>query len=250
MFKRTLGFGTAILIFLSQCCFAQNDSYFDGSNTRFSSEKDSHFDGFNSGIGSACSWFTIKERLNASVPSATIFKTKTFINPSGVSGNAFVGYGKTLRGKYYLGSEMFVNLINASQEIHNVLSGPDGDLVFSTNVRIGKNWGINFLPGYKLNPKTLFYTRWGCVWTFFQERQNASFNGRSFFDTGVNKYVLGASFGFGLMKIISKNISLRLDYNYAYYGSIFNDHWLPFSAWTVESHLSPSSNQLALTVNL
>src|SRR3990167_11342055 len=98
---------------------------------------------------------------NASVINATGSLTASpVINPTGIVGGLFGGYGQYFSNIYYLGGELFVNASGANTKYD---ASTLGGLVstYYSKVTVRNSYGFGLLPGLKLNDTSLLYVRLG-----------------------------------------------------------------------------------------
>lgn len=127
----------------------------------------------------------------------------------------FAGNGTRLDKHLYLGGEVFLNIGSnntSTQTINNNF--------LATKIYTKYAFGIDVLPGYALNDKTLFYARVGMVKSDFQLKGNVTQAG---IDAGIVQgpaspiAILGARFGLGVRQALNKSISLRGEWVYSAY---------------------------------
>ena len=150
--------------------------------------------------------------------------------PSGGIMGAFVGYGMYFDQWYnaYLGVEAFGAYSAARTDyeldLDNVtrVGSPDRFSAFKTNVEGKSNYGIDVIPGIKLNPATLFYVRLGYNWANIDVKQTAIANKGStslfFPQRNVKVEKMGEPGGFhygtGIEYAIYEGISVRAEYTH------------------------------------
>lgn len=106
------------------------------------------------------------------------------LTPSGGVLGAFIGYGMYFEQFYnaYLGLEAFGAFSAARAdyevELDNLarVGQPDQFNKFKTHVEAESNYGIDVIPGIKLNPATLLYVRLGYNWTNIEITQTIGAN--------------------------------------------------------------------------
>ena len=171
---------------------------------------------------------------------------------SGGVGGGFIGYGHYFGSEWwgaYLGLEIFGNWSGASTDYElqvatdtaGVLS--DFDL-YTAKFKVKSNYGIDVLPGVKLNPATLFYVRLGYNWAnisvdeTFDSNINTVSELNSSSDSG-SETPGGFHYGVGIESTFYDNWSVRAEYTHTDFNNVDSD-------WG--SEISPGGNQFLLGV--
>lgn len=162
------------------------------------------------------------------------FATNTTVDPrlmaaGGIMGG-FIGYGMYFSQFYntYLGIEAFGAFSAARTDYELLLdnlsrlSNPDHLSELKTHVEGKSNWGVDFIPGIKLNPATLFYVRLGYNWSNIDIKQTviAKKDSTSLFFPQTNTKLEemaepgGFHYGVGIEYAIYEGISVRAEYTH------------------------------------
>lgn len=174
--------------------------------------------------------YRVRESVNISGASLN-----PVINPVGVVGGLFFGYGKYIQDLYYVGAEIFGNYSGANTAYSLGLGGANGAYYNKVNVR--GSYGIALLPGIKINDTLLAYIRLGFNRANFKTKE--SFNSPS-----TNAYAIrtttrnGFNFGLGLETLVYEDWSVRSEFTHTTYSS--------FSSSGFSTSFNPSDNQFML----
>lgn len=164
-------------------------------------------------------------------------------------GGGFIGYGHYF-GEFwgaYLGLELFGNWSGAETdyELQTADVGAGGALtdvdLYKASFRVKSNWGIDVLPGIKLNPATLFYVRLGYNWANVDVDESFTGGGNNVtVDSGGDGDNTGGfHYGVGIESTFYDNWSVRAEYTH----TDFNDFTTDFG-----SEISPAGNQFLLGI--
>lgn len=237
-----------VVLFLSSACFADD---LEKNDCSCSSKKTlSLSDGFYLGIGGGYSWYSIQRKVQATILDSPLFREKNFVNPEGVIGTLFVGYGHSIKERGYLGAEIFGNLTGADKKISTTIFQPLGEFKYNTKTSTDFSYGVSLLPGYKVNDRSLIYLRLGFVRARFKEKEKESLldapNGTPFLQSTFDHYANGFSYGFGFEEAVYWRLSLRAEFTHTIYQSFRNTYTSFVSSTTAK--LQPSNNQFTLAL--
>lgn len=236
------------VLFLSSACFADG---LEKNDRPFSSKKTlSLSDGFYLGIGGGYSWVSVRRNIHATILGDPLFREKAFVNPDGFMGTLFVGYGRSIKERGYLGTELFCNLTGADEKISTAIFQPLGGFTYNTKTSTDFSYGVSLLPGYKVNDRSLIYFRLGYVRARFKEKEKESLlnapNGTPFLQLTFDRYANGFSYGFGFEEAVYRRLSLRAEFTHTSYQSFWNTYTSFVSSTTAK--LQPSNNQFTLAL--
>ncbi|SRR3990167_855353 len=161
---------------------------------------------------------------NASVINATGSLTASpVINPTGVVGGLFGGYGQYFSDIYYLGGELFANASNASSKysVATTASGSAFPASYYAKVSIQGSYGFGLLPGLKLNDASLLYLRLGYNRVSIKGQETATIGGVSSSNSKTN-WSSGFNLGLGLETAFYQNWSLRAEASHTNYSSFYS----------------------------
>lgn len=145
-------------------------------------------------------------------------KYPTSINTSfgthGIKGGMMAGYSGVLNPYMYLATEVFVNLGQTRTAIKPI---SDIDLLPLTRAKLTTpyDFGMSILPGYMFSPCVTLYGRAGFIRTKFEFDSYIDDSSRS-----KTNSVYGGQFGFGLLVGLTRQINVRLEYDYTSYRSL------------------------------
>src|SRR3990167_631474 len=157
---------------------------------------------------------------NASVTSGVNnFTASPVINPTGLVGGLFGGYGQYFSNIYYLGGELFVNASGANSKYN---ASTLGGLVstYYAKVTVRNSYGFGLLPGLKLNDTSLLYVRLGFNRVSLKGQENATLAGTSVSNTSTH-WSSGFNFGLGLETTFYPNWSLRAEASHTNLSSFY-----------------------------
>lgn len=186
-------------------------------------------DGLYVGIGTGYDVFRIRES------TIQISTRGELLNPplaaKGWMGNLYAGYGRYF-DCFYVGGEVFISASDAKTGYAVSSINSIYDLTF----KVRNSWGVDLLPGLKLNESTLFYLRFGFVRSYFNSHEILQYDlvNHSVRNTPSSN---GYHYGLGFETVIYCNLSLRGEYTYTSYSSYFS---------TIGNRFSPSNNQAVL----
>lgn len=129
------------------------------------------------------------------------------ISTRGVNGSLFAGYGQYYRWFYIAG------------EILARYSGADTTYsinAYNSTLSVHSTFGVDILPGVKLNDSSLLYARVGYSRTDFKLSESGVVGGGA----SESNWGNGVDLGLGLETAMWREWSLRGEYVYTYYGSL------------------------------
>ena len=201
--------------------------------------------------------------LDITIPGyANAFSVDPRVFPSGAVNGGFIGYGMYFDQLYnlYLGVEAFGNFSLSKTDYEVVLDNiartghPDQFNEFKTRIRVKSNYGIDVIPGIKLNPATLFYVRLGYDWANVDVTETivANLGSSSFLFPRTNTKLKeqgipgGFHYGTGIEVAVMDNFSVRGEYNHTTFGSFdANNH---NANRLILSEITASDNQFLLGI--
>lgn len=212
------------------------------------------FNGFYAGLTAGGSFVTAEETLTSTNeiefldgPSHADYSTSTTSNINAKLGhNAAIsslygGLGATWQS-VYLGAEIFGNYSNYQMNYGEHLGRfPATDQVHPT-YSLSADWqnsprlspfqyGIDLRPGFFIKPSLLLYTRFGYAKAKIIQANNTqetidyddSASSKENFSTSTHHETSGLRIGGGFEYIINEDWSLRFDYIYTAYGSLYSN---------------------------
>lgn len=188
-------------------------------------------DGFYVGAQVGYEAFRVRRNVFLNVrPRVTVFEADPALNASGWLGGLFVGYGRYLCDLYYLGAEVYGNWSGARAHWHAHVFNPN--LLFDTDFRVRGSWGINLVPGIRLNDTSLGYFKIGYNWARFdfdRDHNNFVFNNFNNFNndddgSSGNRSRNGWSLGLGIETLLWENWSVRTEYDHIWFRNRNNNH--------------------------
>lgn len=178
----------------------------------------------------------------AATVSTSSFSDEYKLSSPGWVGGGMLGYGMYI-DQWYLGAEIFGNGSGASGSHHLAA----GTTRAEQEVEATANYGIDFLPGYKINNHTLVYGRLGYNWARIKAEgeltaPTSDVNATiiSYIDDEETKTVGGFHWGVGMESMVYENFSLRAEYTYTKFKH-FDIHAEAGRVGEVE--VTPSDNQ-------
>lgn len=191
-------------------------------------------DGIYVGVQGGYDAYRVRQSLTSVIGTSSTVNSAT-----GWVGGLNFGYGQNINEWLYLGGELLANYDGSSTRTMS-FNDNDGDL-FLNKVQPKGTVGLSFLPGLRLNNASLGYLRLGYDWTRFYASATAADAGGA--STTANKTTTqgGWDFGLGLETLVSKNWSVRTEYNHVWYNSFSLS--LPGGSQSFD----PSNNQFLVT---
>lgn len=151
---------------------------------------------------------------------------------NGIAGGVFVGYDAPITDTLFGGIELRARISDAKYDIHDDIRVDDLDLERHSHLayRAKESFSATARLGYRLNDKTGLYVRGGVAQTKLKAHNDDGFNisydpieDEFGYVTKANDNNIGLVLGAGLESAFSDKLSLRLEYNFTNYGTIFND---------------------------
>lgn len=175
----------------------------------------------------------------------------------GAVGGGFIGFGKYFDNfcNVYLGVELFGNAANGQAKLSNLFVEGEDEVLHSINryietYTVNYNYGLDLIPGIKLNPLVLLYLRIGYNWTNIEINESMETHvgfppNYSKISTHNSDNVGGIHYGVGVESAIVDKLSLRLEYTHTDFNS-FNTK--VGNLHTTGSKYIPAGNQFLLGI--
>jgi outer membrane immunogenic protein len=193
------------------------------------------YDGFYLGAQLGYDSWNVKYNSGTNYTGAAATTNPT-LNATGVSGGVLFGYGRGIGQTLYLGIEAFYNGSSAATSYTtNVTVGP---ATLNRKYSVGGSFGIDALPGVKLNDQALLYLRLGWTRANLKGQETATVAGVTSNASNM-LWQNGWTYGTGIEARVYENWSLRGEYNYTAFSS-FKD--------TFGSRFSPANNQVMMAL--
>lgn len=164
------------------------------------------------------------------------------LSSPGWVGGGMVGYGLYL-DQWYLGAEIFGNGSGAEGSANMAFTDHDGadSMTAEQEVEVTANYGIDFMPGYKINNHTLVYGRLGYNWARVKVEDDVTIHGVEVAggDDDETSTVGGFHWGVGMESMVYENFSLRAEYTYTKFRHLDSDDDDSGS----ETEFTPADNQ-------
>jgi opacity protein-like surface antigen len=206
--------------------------------------------GFYLGIGVGYDWYSVQRKIHATILDDPLFNEKVHVNPNGVMGTLFLGYGRSLKSCCHLGVEGFIDLSNARSHVMTTVFSTQGPFLYTTKTTAELSYGVNLLPGYKWRDSSLVYLKFGYTQTRIKEEERefllSSANGRPFLKSNVHRYANGFTLGLGFEEAICWKLSLRGEFNHTFYPS-FTNTYSSFVSSAKTKH-RPSNTEFVLSL--
>jgi len=201
-------------------------------------------DGFYLGVRAGYDNYTARDNLSYTDLEGEVFSINPVLSPIGWAGGVFLGYGKYLGNRLYLGGEANFNATGAqsSYALTALTMSGSGGLdtnSLKTTVSANNNYGLAILPGIKVNNNSLVYARIGYTWSLIKTQEIFTTIGPSTITFNKSKVVGGLTYGLGLEMFLVGNLSLRADYTYTSFNHVTSP---------IGSRFSPTDNQFMLGV--
>ena len=197
------------------------------------------FDGFyfGGGLGSSQSRVNVNQSLEI---NAVLFNTtnifdivknnKETLTDTSFLGDLNLGFGHVFAQRWYLGIEGNAVWQDLETDAAQPLQQPDGSLniIEKTTVKLSNQFNIALVPGIVFDKNTLLYGKVGVAWGNFDVKNSANYDqtiqapitlssSNSFSDSG---YENGLLLGLGIEHYLTQNLSMKLEYTHANYGTI------------------------------
>jgi len=178
-------------------------------------------DGLYLGISGGYEEYTVKDNIHFLATQVQSFSLDPDLITGGVTGGVFMGYRKYVERFYktYLGIEFFIHGSAANSDDNVNLNNVE---IFSTEVNVESNYGVNILPGIQLSPLAMLYLRVGYNWikmTIDEVNSDSSFFPYFAIDYHQFATLHGFNYGGGIETVLLKNINFRFEYTYTKYSS-------------------------------
>ena len=212
------------------------------------------FNGFYAGTTVGGSFLTAKETLESTNkiefpdgPSHGNYSTYSTSNINAKSGHnavigaLYAGLGATWKS-IYLGAEIFGNYSNYQMNYAEQLYKSSSKRHSTSSYNLSADWqnspklnpfqyGIDLRPGFFIKPNLLLYTRFGYAKAQITQTNNTqetveyydSASSKESFSTSTHHQTSGFRVGGGFEYLINEDWSLRLDYIYTEYGSLYSN---------------------------
>lgn len=201
-------------------------------------------DGFYLGIGAGYDTFKLTRTRTFTSPTVALAESIDH-TANGWMGSLFGGYGMYFQNVYYLGAELFGN-DTAAENSHS--STRSGVVNIDTSLNPSWSYGVNLLPGYKINCDTLLYVRLGYMRTEFKDSISGTTATGIPFSWSNTEWFNGYTYGLGLETAVAANLSVRGEYNHTNYSSQTFNAPGSGTTFTASSKVSPSDNQFVFSL--
>jgi opacity protein-like surface antigen len=206
-------------------------------------------DGFYVGLQGGLDSYRVKNEVAVLDPNGPFaIAMDPVLSAVGPVGGLFVGWGMYFDQYYnaYLGLEIFGNWTGAHTDFEEATASPDLRML-NTSVKAKSNYGIDVLPGVKVNNASLFYVRLGYNWA----RINVSQDFIDGADSAANDSVEtkktrgGFHYGVGIETTFWDNWSVRGEYTHTGFSKVSGES-SSTSTSIMSSEFMPSDNQFML----
>ncbi len=147
-------------------------------------------------------------------------------NAQGINGGVFVGYRFLFNHRYDLGIEAFADASSLKGNFKGAYISTGARITSKAKVESPYTVGVSVLPGVQLNPETEIFARIGWAYSRFKFSDNSNLS-----DDGVTTNLpaqplklhensSGLQLGLGMETALTTELSLRMEYDWACYGSI------------------------------
>ena len=161
------------------------------------------------------------------------------LNLPGMIGDFILGYGRYFK-KYpflYLGVEAYVNGSAADTDYELNLS--ENIFTVDTDIIVNGAYGVNVLPGIKLNKISLLYLKLGYSWSMISIEETIRDDGWTSVEYDTSQTTGGWSYGIGIESAFNDEFSLRGEFAY------FN--YQPFHS-ELRTEVNPNNTQYVLAL--
>ena len=232
-----------------------------------------YFNGFYLGVGAGLAKpnakvqydYDIEESISDDIDDFDLLAKSNDSGKYGFGASIFAGFGKVFDSTTYLGAEIFGNYFEPDMTLSSsTFITSDEETVsasLKTTIENDYSYGILARAGYLFSPKTMFYVLFGVELSEFDVKSAATFDG---FDetvghgadeelTTVNKFdttKIGYLPGVGMETVIDDQITLKMQYVYAFYSSF--KHTFNYSnniEKTYTTKVDPSRGYLSLMLS-
>lgn len=134
---------------------------------------------------------------------------------TGIMGGVFAGFGAPMSRYVYFGIEGFydASAVNAANQTINLSGGG----TTSAKMNIKYSYGAGFIPGFLFNDQAMAYLRLGFIESQFSLKQTTPPTGST--SSSSNSMVMGGQYGVGVQGFVTRNVTIRGEYDYAMYRS-------------------------------
>jgi|LauGreDrversion4_2_1035121.scaffolds.fasta_scaffold63345_3 hypothetical protein len=172
--------------------------------------------------------------------------TQTTVNANQVVGNVYIGFGHTWFDNYFLGIEANTYFPGYSTDIKTrgvSQSNINTNNFYTNRFTYSDYLGLDLLPGWRFNPRSLIYLRTGLSFRAIEVSQNATItpNSLAYYNSG---YTVGGRFGAGVAHGITKNIGVAVDYFYTYYPR-WGSYW---STYNLQQDIKSYQNYVGISL--
>lgn len=192
------------------------------------------------GAGTDITFNQFSITANSTVTGFTVSKDPTSTD---LIGKIFAGYGYTAKNNLYLGGELGTNFPRRSASTQR----PGVSLTaftFTDHLYVQDYLTGDILPGYRIHPDWLVYTRFGVSYAHLKLNQSAnSAAGTPEFNASDNKF--GGRIGLGINYAMTKHLGAALDYYYTSY----QDLSATWTAFNTHFKYQPKTNFVGLSIN-
>jgi outer membrane immunogenic protein len=189
-------------------------------------------------VGANVGYDSYRMRQSVGLASATASMTQNpALNATGWVGGLFAGYGQYVNNNFYLGAEIFGDISNASTTQTVTATGTAGTGSYYTNTSVKGTYGIDVIPGVKINNNTLLYLKGGYIRTKIRINETSTIGG---LNSTNNNWQGGWNYGVGAESSLYDNWSVRTEYTHA-----------NINAYTIsasQTRVTPSDNQVMLGI--
>jgi len=183
-------------------------------------------DGFYVGAGLGYNNYRIRQSISNTLATGTILNTSPILSTSGFMEELLGGYGRYFDW-FYIGGGAFFNYSQASNSL--------SINTYSSNTTLRYSLGASISPGFTITNLGLIYTRLGFVRSFFKYHEDGSAEGY----VSRTAWANGLDVGIGIEAPIYQQISLRAEYNYAFYGKFESN---------IDTMFSPANSQFMVSI--
>lgn len=167
-----------------------------------------NFDGVYGGVQIGAGFTSIEQDVNSPNFNGGQEKTKS-LSADGVIGGAFVGYGRTLPGNFYIGAEADGSFGGRDYSFQD--TDPTNPL--TQKIKVGTEWSLSVRPGYVVNEHVMLYGLAGIEWV--PVKSTASDNEITFSKTQADFRI-----GMGAEVSIMGPLTMRVDYTHTFMNDI------------------------------
>lgn len=199
------------------------------------------FDGFyfGGGIGGSQSAFDVNQSLEIKPFSGgrniydIVQNNKEKLTDGSFLGDLNLGFGHVFSQRWYLGIEGDAVFQDLQTDAAPLTQERNSNLSFSqkTTVELTNQFSLAVVPGIVFKKNTLFYGKIGAAWGNFDVKSSTNYSqlvdapitlssNNSFSDSS---YENGLLLGVGMEQFVTKNLSIKLEYNHINYDTIHDN---------------------------